>query len=41
MGAYACYQKGTTMQEVIALAKELKQLSQKTYKSHNVFHYLF
>ncbi|MBO9683346.1 MAG: response regulator [Flavisolibacter sp.] len=29
MGAYACYQKGTTMQEIIALAKELKQLSQK------------
>lgn len=29
MGAYACYQKGNTMQEVIALVKELKLVSQK------------
>lgn len=28
MGAYACYQKGNTMQEVIALVKELKQIAQ-------------
>lgn len=28
MGAYACYQKGNTMQEIIALAKELRKISE-------------
>jgi len=28
MGAYACYQKGNSMEEVIALAQELRRLSQ-------------
>lgn len=33
MGAHACYKKGNTMQEVIAMAKELKQLSQNDLRS--------
>jgi len=28
MGAYACYQKGNTMDEIIALARELRRLSE-------------
>lgn len=32
MGAYACYEKGNTMQEIIAVAEELKQLSQSDLK---------
>lgn len=33
MGAHACYKKGNTMQEIIAVVKELKQLAQNNMQS--------
>jgi CheY-like chemotaxis protein len=34
-GAYACYEKGNTMQEIVEMAKQLRQLAEDNTGHHN------